>query len=123
MKQLLAAGFVVIAVIGSAAAPQPAPLRVFLRGGAKTHGPADNGQHDGPTFVKEWAPLLTSRGARVEASLQFPSAEQLANTDVLVMFAANAGNIAGDQRASLNAFLLRGGGIVCLHDAVLAQEP
>ena len=107
----------------ASATTQSAPLRIFLRGGPKTHGPAGNGQHDGPTFVKEWQPLLTSRGATVEASLEFPTADQLDRTDVLVMFAANAGNIAGDQRASLEKFLKRGGGIVCLHDAVLAQEP
>ena len=114
----------VAAALGSGAtATQSTPLRIFLRGGPKTHGPADNGLHDGPTFVKEWQPLLTARGAQVEASLQFPSAEQLDRTDVLVMFAANAGNIAGEQRVSFEKFLKRGGGVVCLHDAVLAQEP
>ena len=92
LKQLLVVAFALAATLSSAAAaPQSAPLRIFLRGGPKTHGPADNGQHDGPTWVKEWQPLLTSRGAKVEASLQFPAAEQLDNTDVLVMFAANAG--------------------------------
>jgi type 1 glutamine amidotransferase len=106
-----------------AGAQQPAPLRIFLRGGPKTHGPAGNGQHDGPTWLKEWGPLLASRGARVDGALTFPTPEQLENTDVLVMFAANAGNIAGGQRAALETFLKRGGGIVCLHDAVLAQEP
>src|SRR5215210_6554247 len=78
---------------------QPAPLRLFLRSGPKTHGPADNGQHDGPSFLREWAPLLTSRGAKVDGSLKFPTAEQLENTDVLVMFAANAGTILGEDRA------------------------
>jgi type 1 glutamine amidotransferase len=123
-SRLVCAALLLAAVLGAVvAASQPAPLRIFLRGGPKTHGPATNGQHDGPTWIKEWQPLLASRGAKVEASLQFPTADQLENTDVLVMFAANAGNIAGDQRASLEKFLKRGGGIVCLHDAVLAQEP
>ena len=40
------------------AAPQP--LRVFIRGGVKTHGP---GQHDHPRFLKEWKELLRERGA------------------------------------------------------------
>ena len=119
---LLALVFAVVSG-ASSAATQSSPLRIFLRGGPKTHGPATNGQHDGPTFVKEWQPLLTSRGAKVEGALTFPTPEQLDNTDVLVMFAANAGNIAGEQRASLEKFLKRGGGIVALHDAVLAQEP
>ena len=104
-------------------AQQPAPLRIFLRGGPKTHGPATNGQHDGPTWVKEWQPLLESRGAKVEAALTFPTAEQLERTDVLVMFCANGGYIEGEQRAYFEKFLKRGGGIVALHDAVLAREP
>jgi len=106
-----------------ARATQPAPLRIFLRGGPKTHGPAGNGQHDGPTFIKEWQPLLASRGAKVDAALTFPTADQLDNTDVLVMFAAYAGSIDGDQRVSLEKFLRRGGGIVALHDAVLSKDP
>jgi type 1 glutamine amidotransferase len=102
---------------------QPARLRIFLRSGPKTHGPATNGQHDGPTFLKEWLPLLQSRGAKVEGALTFPTPEQLDNTDVMVMFCANGGYIEGDQRASLEKFLKRGGGIVALHDSVLAREP
>ena len=104
-------------------AQQPAPLRIFLRGGPKTHGPATNGQHDGPTWVKEWQPLLESRGAKVESALTFPTAEQLERTDVLVMFCANGGYIEGEQRVYFEKFLKRGGGIVALHDAVLAREP
>lgn len=103
---------------------QPAPLRIFLRGGPKTHGPAGNGQHDGPTWLQEWQPLLTSRGAKVAGALRFPTPEELESADVLVMFAADAGTILGDQRASLTKFLKRGGGIVCLHDCVVtSQEP
>jgi type 1 glutamine amidotransferase len=123
-RKVCCAALVLIAFAGvTRVTGQSAPLRIYLRGGPKTHGPAGNGQHDGPTWVKEWQPLLASRGAKVDGSLQFPTPQQLDDTDVLVMFAANAGNIAGDQRASLEKFLKRGGGIVCLHDAVLAQEP
>lgn len=103
---------------------QQAPLRIFLRGGPKTHGPAGNGLHDHEVWVKEWQPLLATRGARVDGGLQFPSAGQLNDTDVLVMFAANAGTILGEHRANLERFLKRGGGIVVIHDAlVAAQEP
>jgi type 1 glutamine amidotransferase len=108
----------------SLGASQAAPLRIFLRGGPKTHGPAINGQHDGPTWVKEWQPLLASRGAMVEGALRFPTGEELDRTDVLVMFAADAGRILGDDRAHLETFLRRGGGIIALHDAVVTpQEP
>jgi uncharacterized protein len=119
---------VVAAILGATlsglAMQTPAPLRIFLRGGPKTHGPAGNGLHDHEVWVKEWQPLLTSRGAKVDGGLQFPTAAQLESTDVLVMFAANAGTILGDQRAALEAFLKRGGGIVVLHDALVAgQDP
>ncbi len=113
------------AVPGLAADTQDqAPLRIFLRGGPKTHGPATNGLHDGPTWLKEWLPLLESRGAKVSGALRFPTAEELENTDVLVMFAADAGSIVGDQRDYFEKFLKRGGGIVAFHDSVVtSQDP
>jgi type 1 glutamine amidotransferase len=103
---------------------QTPPLRVFLRGGPKTHGPAGNGLHDAEVWVKEWVPLLQSRGATVEGATRFPTEAELGRTDVLVMFAADAGTILGDDRAHLEAFLRRGGGIVCFHDCVVtSQDP
>ena len=102
----------------------PEALRIFLRGAPKNHGPAGNGLHDSEVWVREWRALLTARGARVDGGLQFPTPSQLESTDVLVMFAANAGTILGAERASLESFLKRGGGIVCLHDSVVtAREP
>src|SRR5678810_271790 len=86
-------------------------LRVFLRAGHKTHGPAGNGLHDHEVWMNDWKKLLTERGAKVDGALSFPTAEQLENTDVLVMFAAEAGSIAGDARAHLEKFLKRGGGM------------
>jgi type 1 glutamine amidotransferase len=97
-------------------------LRIFLRGGPKTHGPADNGVHDHPGWVKEWVPLLESRGAKVAGSLEFPTPEQLENCDVLVMFHQNAGSIQGEQRTQIEAFAKRGGGIVVIHDALVANR-
>jgi type 1 glutamine amidotransferase len=127
MKRVLLAtvGVIVLAIAAGdwVAADQQAPLRIFLRGGPKTHGPAGDGHHDGPTFVKEWTPLLQSRGAKVDGGLTFPTSEQLAATDVLVMFCANGGDIAPADRPAFDAFLKRGGGIVALHDAVLSRDP
>jgi uncharacterized protein len=99
---------------------KPAPLRVFIRGGVKTHGP---GEHDHPSFLKDWVELLKERGAITDGAMQFPTAAQLEKTDVLVMFAAEAGTIAPDDRASLEAFTKRGGGIVAIHDAVCGKDP
>ena len=95
------------------------PLRVFIRAGPKTHGP---GQHDGPRFLKEWKDLLTQRGARVDGATNFPSATQLGEADVLVMYAADGADIVGEQRANLEQFLKRGGGIVVIHDAICGHD-
>jgi putative membrane-bound dehydrogenase-like protein len=97
-----------------------APLRIFIRAGAKTHGP---GEHDHPQFLKDWTELLRARGCVVDGALQFPTAEQLEKTDVLVMFAAEAGTVAPADRANLDAFTKRGGGIVAIHDSVCGTDP
>ncbi len=98
----------------------PAPLRVFLRGGPKTHGP---GQHEHALFVDEWRKLLTERGAQCEGALTFPTAEQLERTDVLVIYAAEGGSIHGPERERFDAFRARGGGLVVLHDGVCGDDP
>src|SRR5688572_3954237 len=98
----------------STAPAADAPLRVFLRGGPKTHGPAGNGLHDHERWLKDWQKLLASRGAKVDGAMKFPAGTQLENTDVLVMFAAEAGSINGADRENLEKFLKRGGGIVCI---------
>jgi putative membrane-bound dehydrogenase-like protein len=98
------------------------PLRIFLRVGKKTHGPAGNGQHDGPTFLKDWKPLLAGRGAKVDGAVAFPTAEQLENTDVLVMYTEEGGTIKPEDRVNLDKFLKRGGGIVAIHDSVCGND-
>ena len=116
MRSFLAILCLATFVFNSTAAD--APLRVFLRGGPKTHGPAGNGLHDHQRWLQDWQKLLATRGAKVDGGMKFPSGAQLENTDVLVMFAAEAGSIAGTDRSNLEKFLKRGGGIVCIHDAV-----
>ncbi len=100
--------------------PLQAPLHVFLRGGPKTHGP---NQHEHEKWVAEWKPLLESRGAVVEGASRFPTEAELAHTDVLVLFAADGGTIHGEDRAHLESYLARGGGIVAIHDAVVSDDP
>lgn len=94
-------------------------LRVFIRAGAKTHGP---GQHDHPRFLAEWTELLNDRGAAARGSLEFPTREELAQTDVLVMYAAEAATIEGDERARFESFQEAGGGLVVIHDAVCGSD-
>src|SRR6516165_5681377 len=92
-----------------------APLRIFIRAGAKTHGP---GEHDHPQFLKDWTELLRALGCVVDGALQFPTAEQLEKPDVLVMFAAAAGTVAPANGATLEACTKRGCSDVAIHDWV-----
>jgi uncharacterized protein len=98
------------------------PLRIFIRAGKKTHGPVGNGIHDHPKFLNEWKQLLTERGAKVDGAIGFPSAEQLENTDVLVFYSEEGGTINAQDRANLDKFLKRGGGVVALHDSVCGND-
>jgi uncharacterized protein len=96
------------------------PLRIFIRSGPKSHGP---GAHDHPSFLRDWVPLLNERGAKCEGGDQFPSAEQLAKTDVLVLHTDSGGDIKiGQERKDLLEFLQRGGGIVTIHAASVSKD-
>ena len=94
---------------------QEKPLRIFIRASEKTHGP---GQHDYPGFLLEWTALLAQRGAAATGALRFPSRAELDQTDVLVLYAADGGNMSATQARDLERFIRRGGGVVALHDAI-----
>ena len=116
MKRFLTLLAVVLSIVSAQAAE---PLRVFIRGGKKSHGPE---QHEHERFLKEWTPLLTERGMKVDGAMEFPTAAQLALTDVLVMYAQDGGNITLEQRPVLESFLKKGGGIVVIHTASVANK-
>jgi uncharacterized protein len=82
------------------------PLRIHIRGGAKSHGP---GAHEHEQFLKLWTKLLTERGATVTGSMDFPTDAQLDGADVLIMYAQEGGNIPDDRKPALDKFLKRGG--------------
>jgi len=96
------------------------PLRVYIHAGLKTHA---EGQHDYPQFLADWSKLLTNRGAIVDGGLHFPSARELANVDVMIIYKGDAGYLSMEDRATLDNFLRRGGGIVSLHDALCGPDP
>jgi type 1 glutamine amidotransferase len=98
----------------------PNGMHVYIRAGLKSHGP---GQHDYPQLLADWSKLLTERGAVVDGSLHFPRAEELANTDVLVMYKGDAGYMTDDEKAALDAFVKRGGGLVSFHDTLCGPDP
>src|SRR5436190_20080606 len=94
------------------------PLRIFIRGGKKSHGP---NAHEHERFLNDWKKLLAERGMKTDGALDWPTAAQLAQTDVVVCYAEEAGNANPEQRAAVAAFLKRGGGIDVIHSAAVAQ--
>jgi len=108
---------------GAPAAPPAAaaaPLRVLIYAGLKTHAV---GQHDYPQFLADWSKILTERGAYVTGGLQFPSARDLSSADVMVIYKGDAGYLGVEDRAALDSFMRRGGGLVSIHDALCGPEP
>jgi type 1 glutamine amidotransferase len=106
--------------------PPPVPgqnpngMRVFIWSGPKTHGP---GQHDYPGFLSDWSVLLTERGAIVDGALHSPTAADLERTDVVVIYKGDAGYLNDTQKAMLEAYVKRGGGLVILHDSACGPDP
>ncbi len=111
---------------GSAIRPPPIPgqnpngIQVYLRAGLKTHGP---GKHDYPQFFADWSKLLTEHGAVVNGSLHAPLAQELEGVAVLVIYKGDAGYMTDAERAVLEAFIKRGGGIVSIHDSLCGPDP
>jgi type 1 glutamine amidotransferase len=101
-------------------APQGPPLRVYIHAGLKTHS---EGQHDYPQFLADWSKLLTGRGAVVDGGLHFPSARELANVDVMIIYKGDAGYLSMEDQATLDSYLRRGGGVVSFHDALCGPDP
>ena len=93
-------------------------MRIFLWTGLKTH---NAGQHDYPQFLADWSKLLTERGAVVNGALHPPSATDLENTDVVVIYKGDAGFLV--DKPAMDAYIKRGGGLVSLHDALCGPDP
>ena len=107
----------------SAPRPQgqnPDGMHVFIWAGLKSHSA---GQHDYPQFLADWSKLLTERGAVVDGALHPPSAEDLADVDVVVVYKGDAGYLTEETKAALEGFVKRGGGLVSLHDSLCGPDP
>jgi type 1 glutamine amidotransferase len=98
----------------------PNGVRVFIWAGLKTHSV---GEHDYPQFLADWSKLLTERGAVVNGALRGPSAADLEQTDVVVIYKGDAGFLTDAQKAAMEAYVNRGGGLVSLHDALCGPDP
>jgi len=113
-----------LAIVSVFAADAPAPLRVFLRCGPKSHGPGD---HDHPAFARDWQPMLTQAGMKVSVGdadakgvQTFPSDEELARTDVLVIHRQAGGDFKPDEKNRVEKFAARGGSFVVIHAGAVA---
>jgi type 1 glutamine amidotransferase len=117
------------AQVANAPNPQAAPripgqnpngMRVYIWAGLKTHSA---GQHDYPQFLADWSKLLTERGAFVNGALHPPSSADLERTDVVVIYKGDAGYFTDADKAALEAYVKRGGGLVSIHDALCGPDP
>ena len=116
MKRLLS----LIVLLALAITASAAPLRVFIRGGKKSHGP---NAHEHERFLTDWKKLLAERGMTTDGAMDWPTAAQFAQTDVLVMYAQDGGNATPEQQANLATFTKRGGGLVVIHTAAVSNDP
>ena len=96
------------------------PLHVYIRSGLKSHG---EGAHDYPQFSADWSKLLTDKGALVDGSFHFPSAQEIANTDVMVMYKGDAAYMTASERQVMEDYLKRGGGLISIHDTLCGDDP
>ncbi|HEV2294733.1 MAG TPA: PQQ-dependent sugar dehydrogenase [Tepidisphaeraceae bacterium] len=110
------------AVLGAGAAPPRGeklrPLRITLVAGPKDHGP---GEHDYPAWQKSWEQLLKGgEGLTISTAWQWPTVEQFEQADVLMFYFWNH-QWTPERYEQLDAYLARGGGIVLLHAACIAD--
>jgi hypothetical protein len=85
---------------------------VFIRGGESNRGQQ---VHAHPRFLAEWQKLLTDRGIERKGGTDWPTADQLSGTDVIVAYAQDGGNASPEQEKLLEGFVKRGGGLVVIH--------
>ncbi len=95
-------------------------MKVYIRGGLKTHS---HGQHDYPQFLADWSKILTEHGAVVDGSLHAPRGNDLDGIDVMVIYKGDAGYMSAEEKAALDAFVKRGGGLISIHDALCGPDP
>src|SRR6187397_2733571 len=109
---------------GGAQAANPNAVRVYIWSGPKTH---PEGLHDYPQLLADWSKNqgegLMMRGAIVNGSLHPPSAAELENVDVIVMYKGDAEvTMTPQQHQDLEAFIKRGGGFVAFHDSICVAD-
>ena len=94
-------------------------LHVLLLDAKKDHGP---GEHDYPAWKKKWETLFGKlEKVTVDTGYEWPSDEQLEKTDVMICYYWNHDWSPARYRA-LDTYLKRGGGLVMIHSATIADR-
>ncbi len=111
----------------TAQAPAPHPwdqnpdgMHIYIWTGLKSHL---TGQHDYPQFLADWSKILTEHGAVVDGALHAPRAADLEHTDVVILYKGDAGYLSDEEKATLEAYIRRGGGLVSIHDSLCGPDP
>jgi putative heme-binding domain-containing protein len=96
------------------------PLRILLVAGPKDHGP---GEHDYPQWQKDWTPLL-KKLPKVEVSTAFgpPEDKHWESADLVVFYCWGPQFWNEASYRQLEKFQARGGGVVLLHSATIAEK-
>jgi putative membrane-bound dehydrogenase-like protein len=67
--------------------------------------------------------MLNERGAKATGGNEFPTQDQLAQTDVLIIHCDGGGNFKPEERTLLDDYTKRGGGIVVIHAGSVSDTP
>ncbi|MSU36280.1 MAG: hypothetical protein EXS36_14525 [Pedosphaera sp.] len=104
----------------SSTALENGPRKIVLVASKQDHGP---GQHDYPAWQKKWARLFATLDARltVETAWEWPSDNQFQTADTLVFYFWNH-DWSVARFEVMDRFQARGGGLVLLHAAVIADR-
>jgi type 1 glutamine amidotransferase len=95
------------------------PLSVVLVASKQDHGP---GQHDYPAWQTNWAGKLPEKmGFKISMAWEWPSPSQWKQADAIVFYSWNH-DWSEARYAELDAFQSRGGGLVLLHAACIADK-
>jgi len=95
------------------------PLRVCLVASKQDHGP---GEHDYPAWQTNWTKLL-GNAPRVSVTNAWKWPETFENIDVVVLYFWNhEWHTNQTHYQQLDEFLARGGGLVALHSATIADN-
>ena len=105
-------------------ASKPAPanprlLKLTLVASKQDHGP---GEHDYPAWQTNWTKLLKkSKAVEVSSAWQWPISEQFKESDAILFYFWNH-DWSEDRYREVDAFLQRGGGLLMLHSASIADK-